>query len=91
MCDSCANAKARQKDVPKISTGEQATVINGRWFNDSSTLKVHKGVKSSNTIGISLLMNSQESHFLEFTTRKMSSLRACADKFKHRQPAVTLS
>ncbi len=31
--------------MPKISTGEKATVINGRWFHDSSTLKVHKGEK----------------------------------------------
>jgi hypothetical protein len=36
--------------VPKISTGEKATVINGRWFHDSSTLKVHKGEKSSSKI-----------------------------------------
>ncbi len=50
MCESCANAKARQKNLPKISTGEQATVINGRWFHNSSTLKVHKGDKGSNKI-----------------------------------------
>ena len=50
MCESCANAKARQKNVPKISTGDKATVINGRWFHDSSTLKVHKGDKGSNKI-----------------------------------------
>jgi hypothetical protein len=49
-CESCVNAKARQKNVLKISTGEQATVINGRWFHDSSTLKVHKGDKGSNKI-----------------------------------------
>jgi hypothetical protein len=36
--------------VPKISTGEKATVINGRWFHDSSTLKVHKGEKGSSKI-----------------------------------------
>jgi hypothetical protein len=50
VCESCANAKARQKHVPKISTGEKATVINGRWFHDSSTLKVHKGEKGSSKI-----------------------------------------
>ncbi len=50
MCESCANAKARQKNVPKISTGDKATVINGRWFHDSSTLKVHKGEKGSSKI-----------------------------------------
>ncbi len=47
VCESCANAKARQKNAPKISTGEKATVINGRWFHDSFTLKVHKGEKDS--------------------------------------------
>jgi hypothetical protein len=45
--ESCANASARQKNVPKISMGEKATVINGRWFHDISTLKVHKGEKGS--------------------------------------------
>jgi hypothetical protein len=50
VCESCANAKARQKNMPKISTGEQATVINGRWFHDSSTLKVHKDDKGSNKV-----------------------------------------
>ncbi len=50
MCESCANAKARQKNVPKISPGEKATVINGRWFHDSSTLKLHKCEKGSSKI-----------------------------------------
>ncbi len=50
VCESCANTKARQKNVPKISTGAKATVINGRWFHNSSTLKVHKGEKGSSKI-----------------------------------------
>ena len=50
MCESCANAKARQKNVPKISTGEQATVINDRWFYESFTRKVRKDDKSFNKI-----------------------------------------
>ncbi len=50
VCQSCANAKAKQKNVPKISTGEKTTVINGRWFHDSSTLKVHKDEKGSSKI-----------------------------------------
>ncbi len=50
MCESYANAKARQINVPKISTGEKVTVINGWWFHDSSTLKVHKGEKGSSKI-----------------------------------------
>ncbi len=39
-----------QMHVPKISTGEMATVINGRWFHVSSTLKAHKGEKGSSKI-----------------------------------------
>ncbi len=91
VCESCANAKARQKNVPKISTGEKATVINGRWFHDSSTLKVQKVKKAPARFGISPLMSSQESHLLGHTTRNMSLLRACANAFKHRQPEATLS
>jgi hypothetical protein len=91
VCESCANAKARQKNAPKISTGEKATVINGQWLHDSSTLKVHKGEKALARFGISLLMSSQEPHLLGYKTRKMSLLRACASTFKHRQPEVTLS
>jgi hypothetical protein len=36
--------------MPKISTGEKATVINDRWFHDSSILKVYKGEKGSSKI-----------------------------------------
>ncbi len=43
-------AKARQKNFPKVSTGEKATVINGRWFHDNSTLKVHKGETGTSKI-----------------------------------------
>jgi hypothetical protein len=49
VCESCVNAKARQKNMPKISTGEKATVINGTWFHDS-TLKVNKGETGSSKI-----------------------------------------
>jgi hypothetical protein len=63
-CKSCANAKARQKNAPKISTGEKATVINGRWFQDNSTLKVQKGQTVKPKFGISQLMNSLDSHGL---------------------------
>jgi hypothetical protein len=49
-CESCANAKARQKNMSEISTEEKATVINGRWFHDSSTLNVRKGEKGSSKI-----------------------------------------
>jgi hypothetical protein len=50
ICESCANAKAKQKNVPTVSTGEKATVINGRWFHDDSTLKVHKGETGTSKI-----------------------------------------
>jgi hypothetical protein len=50
MCESCANAKARQKNMPKTLTGDKATVINGRWFHDSSTLILHKGEEGSSKI-----------------------------------------
>ncbi len=50
VCESCADAKATQKNVPKISTGEKATVINGWWFHESSTLKMQKGEKGSSKI-----------------------------------------
>jgi hypothetical protein len=50
VCESCAHAKARYKNVLKISTGEKATVINGRWFHISSTLKVRKCEKGSSKI-----------------------------------------
>jgi hypothetical protein len=36
--------------VPKVSTGEKATVKNGRWFHDNSTLKVHKDGTGTNKI-----------------------------------------
>jgi hypothetical protein len=91
VCESCANAKARQKNMPKISAGEKATVINGQWFHDSSTLKVHKGEKGSSKIWDLTDDESQESHLLGYATRKMSLLRACASAFNHRQPEVTLS
>ncbi len=50
VCESSVNAKAGQNNLPKISTGDKASVINGRWFHDSSTLKVHKGEKGSSKI-----------------------------------------
>jgi hypothetical protein len=51
VCESCANEKKQgKKNVPKISTGEKATVINGRWFHNSSTLKVCKCEKGSSKI-----------------------------------------
>ncbi len=70
LCKSCANAKTRQKNLPKTSTGEKATVKNGQWFHYSSTLKEHTGRKALARFGISLLMSSQESLLLGYTTRK---------------------
>jgi hypothetical protein len=90
VCKSCVNAKARQKNVPKISTGEKATVINGRWFHDSSTLKVHKGEKGSSKIWDLTVDELTGIPFTGIYNKKMSLLRACASAFKHRQPEVTL-
>jgi hypothetical protein len=50
ICESCANPKARQKNVPKVSIGEKATVINGRWIHDNSILKVHEGETGTSNI-----------------------------------------
>jgi hypothetical protein len=51
ICESCcAIAKARQKNVPKVSTGEKTTVITCRWYHDNSTIKVHKGEKGTTKI-----------------------------------------
>jgi hypothetical protein len=86
VCESRANAKARQKNVPKISTGEKATVINGRWFHDSSTLKVHKSEKGSSKIWDLTVDELTEIQFTGINNNKMSLLRACANAFKHRQP-----
>ncbi len=41
LCESCANAK---------TTWTKGNSDNGRWFHDSSTLKVHKGEKGSSKI-----------------------------------------
>lgn len=43
-CESCAIGKARQKNVPKQSSGEKAKEPNGRWFHDIATIKSEKEV-----------------------------------------------
>jgi hypothetical protein len=91
ICESCANAKARQMNVPKKTIGEKATVINDSGFHDNSTLKYTRVTLAPVRFGTSLLMSSQDSHSLGYTTRKMSLLRTCANVFKHRKPGVTLS
>lgn len=48
-CESCALAKARQRNVPKVGTGEKATEPNGRWFMDQSQLKPPKGIQGTKT------------------------------------------
>jgi hypothetical protein len=53
--------------------------------------KFTKVTKALARFRISQLMSSQESHLLEYTTRKMSLLRACVNAVRHRQPEVTLS
>ena len=42
-CKECAVATAKQKNVPKKSSGEAATKANARWFDDIATVKAPKG------------------------------------------------
>jgi hypothetical protein len=75
--------------VPTVSTGEKATVINGRWFHGNSTLKVHKGDTGTSKIWD---LTVDELTGLPFTgIYNMSILRTCANAFKHGKTGVTLS
>jgi hypothetical protein len=58
VCESCANAKARKKNVPKISTREKAPVINGRWFHGSFTIKVHESQYQHHMEQVHLLVSA---------------------------------
>lgn len=49
-CQDCTLAKAKQKNIPKVSQGEKATVPNGRVFLDNSTLRPPEGVKGSKRV-----------------------------------------
>ncbi len=91
ICKSCDNAKARQKNVPRVPTGEKATVINGRWFHDISTLKVHKGETGTSKIWDLTVDELTGLPFTGIYNKKISLLRTCANVFKHRKPGVTLS
>ena len=44
VCESCARGKAKQKNIPKISTGEKATAYGGRFHHDITTIKGREGV-----------------------------------------------
>ncbi len=92
-CESCANAKGRQKNVPKISTGEKATVINGRWFQDNSTLKVkvHKGQHGKIKIWNLVVDELTEISWTGSYSKNMSSSRVCANDFKYSNQEGTLS
>ena len=46
-CESCALAKARQRNVPKVGTREKATEPNGRWYTDQSQLKPTEGIQGT--------------------------------------------
>jgi hypothetical protein len=45
-CESCAIAKAKQKNVNEESTGEKAVKYNGRVYHDIATVKECKEDKS---------------------------------------------
>jgi hypothetical protein len=78
--------------VPKVSTGEKATVINGRWFHNNSTLKVRKGETGTNKIWDLTVNGLTGLSFNGIYNKKMSLLRTFANAFKHRKPPeVTLS
>ncbi len=76
--------------MPKVSNGEKATVINGRWFHDNSTLKLHKGETGTSKIWDLTVDEVTRLPFTEIYNKKMSLLRTCANTFKHRKPGVTL-
>ncbi len=86
VCESFANAKARQKNAPGISTGDKATAINGRWFHNSSNLKMHKGEKGSSKIwdltvdeltGIPFTgMYNKNNEFIESMCQRIQAQRA---------------
>ena len=46
-CQECAESKAKQKNIPKITKGEKTDVPNGRLYMDLTTIKVPKDVNAS--------------------------------------------
>ena len=45
-CQDCAEAKAKQKNIPKITEGKKADVPNGGLFMDLATIKVPQSVNA---------------------------------------------
>ncbi len=77
--------------MPKISTGDKTTVINGRWFHDSSTLILHKDEEGSSKIWDLTIDELTGIPFTGIYNKKTGLLRACVNAFRYRQPEVTLS
>ena len=46
-CQECAEAKAKHKNIPKITEGEKAEVPNGRLFMDLAMIKVPQSVNAT--------------------------------------------
>ena len=44
-CQSCAEGKAKQKNVPKVGNSERATVPNERLSQDIATVKARQGIE----------------------------------------------
>lgn len=73
LCESCAFlAKAPQKNVPKIGTGEKATEPNGRWYTNQSQLKPPEGIPGTKTTWSIVVA--------EYTNLGVSAFYAAKDK-----------
>ena len=45
-CQSCAESKAKQKNIPKVTEGAKATAPNERLLQDVATVKARSGVEA---------------------------------------------
>ena len=92
VCQSCAEAKAQQKNVPKESSSEKATEPNGRLFHDLATFKTPKKseievsrpvcqILTDEYTGIKFsAFHSKKSDIIESTPRKIVQLEGIAQK-----------
>ena len=92
VCQSCAEAKAQQKNVPKESSSEKATEPNGRLFHDLATIKPPKKsdievsrpvwqILTDEYTGIKFsAFHSKKSDIIESTPRKIVQLEGIVQK-----------
>ena len=69
-CESCTNTKAKQKNVPKKSSGMKATEPDGKWYQDIATIRAKKGS------GITVQYPNWQIIVDEFTGLKRSGFHA---------------